>query len=106
MLQSLLSVIGQLVRGGLAARRGFKALHILPLQCVGVNAFLAASNVTARNNAGGFTGGGLHLQNTQHLLPGVPLSGITVNNNTCAFAGGFAVFGGTLRAPLACTWLA
>ena len=61
----------------------------------GVNAFLAANNVTARGNAGGFTGGGLHLQNTQHLQPGVPLSGITVENNSCAFAGGFAVFGGT-----------
>ena len=64
--------------------------------CAGVNAYIAATNVTAQNNAGGFTGGGMHLQNTQHLQPGVPLSGITVMNNTCAFAGGFAVFGGVL----------
>ncbi len=73
--------------------------HALPMPSAGVNAFLAASNVTAHGNAGGFTGGGMHLQNTQHLLPGVPLSGITVINNTCAFAGGFAVFGGALRTP-------
>ena len=79
---------------------------MIALQCAGVNAFLAASNVTAQGNAGGFTGGGLHLQNTQHLLPDVPLSGITVINNTCAFAGGFAVFGGISHTPPMLTPLA
>ena len=100
ILETACTAVASLCARGLTARTTSRAVHTLQLLYAGVNAFLAASNVTACGNAGGFTGGGLHLQNTQHLLPGVPLSGITVINNTCAFAGGFAVFGGTPRAPL------
>lgn len=58
---------------------------------------MSAINVTAQNNSGGFTGGGMHLRNTGHLFPGQPLRGLLIRNNTCAGAGGVVVLGGERR---------
>ena len=61
---------------------------------------MSAINVTAQNNSGGFTGGGMHLRNTGHLFPGQPLRGLLIRNNTCAGAGGVVVLGGERRLRL------
>ncbi len=53
------------------------------------------SDVAFLNSTAGFTGGALHLQNTQHITAGQPFVNVTISGSFSAgFAGAVNVFGG------------
>ena len=75
----------------------------------GINSNLSMSDVAFLNSTAGFTGGALHLQNTQHITAGQPFVNVTIAGSFSAgFAGAVNVFGGetaqrAIRGASACT---